>query len=524
MSTVNTFLAVLFVLVFAIAVTSGGALKGSDAFVLRWAVLSLAVAVSVLVAWARWKMTGRKPATSPRQPIEAPTPPSAPPDRVVQVALAQMVTDAVARRHGRRIPDQDAPAILAASRQAIVFRQHFPPRHDPSTRSFFGGAPVAPSGFKWPRAQNGGERGKPFSFLMQVDCAAVPPAARLELLPDRGILYFFLDLTWGQGDPFRVLYVESGGDWRPVPPPDDLEYVYGNQAGSVWKWTPSGEHCPRLLPRWTFDPVAIEVPRPAAGPVVEDGDGAAALLWPGDKVTMEALRGAQGEDALSNPFSVKDLVAADDRMHRPFATYPHDWRAVQICCGLLLDRLRHEYWVAGAATRRNLSEVERDALVARLRDEARAWFNTASSNSPFDAVPQPECDRFWSWIATTPWLTRFVLIDALHVSIEASLSHSQGAAGRVPPAVARRVHDRHALAVRTERGVFVRTPDRMLAPPVDVQGNQIERTRTHLLLLELSSDEGLGHEFGEGVYQFWITPADLEARRFDKVELTTDAY
>jgi hypothetical protein len=54
MSTVNTFLAMLFVLVFAIAVTSGGALKGSDAFVLRWAVLSLAVAVSVLVAWARW--------------------------------------------------------------------------------------------------------------------------------------------------------------------------------------------------------------------------------------------------------------------------------------------------------------------------------------------------------------------------------------------------------------------------------------------------------------------------------------
>jgi hypothetical protein len=29
---------------------------------------------------------------------------------------------------------------------------------------------------------------------------------------------------------------------------------------------------------------------------------------------------------------------------------------------------------------------------------------------------------------------------------------------------------------------------------------------THLLLLELSSNEALGHEFGEGVHQFWITP------------------
>ena len=68
------------------------------------------------------------------------------------------------------------------------------------------------------------------------------------------------------------------------------------------------------------------------------------------------------------------------------------------------------------------------------------------------------------------------------------------------------------------------TPDRMLAPPVDVQDYQSDRARTYLLLLELFSNDGLGHHFGEGVYQFWITPADLRARRFDKVELTADAY
>jgi hypothetical protein len=33
----------------------------------------------------------------------------------------------------------------------------------------------------------------------------------------------------------------------------------------------------------------------------------------------------------------------------------------------------------------------------------------------------------------------------------------------------------------------------------------------------------LGREFGEGVYQFWITPADLRARRFVKVALTADS-
>ena len=81
-----------------------------------------------------------------------------------------------------------------------------------------------------------------------------------------------------------------------------------------------------------------------------------------------------------------------------------------------------------------------------------------------------------------------------------------------------------AACRRASHGFFATTPDRTLAPPVDVQGHQWNRAKTHLLLLELSSNEGLGHHFGEGVYQFWITPADLRARRFDKVELTADAY
>jgi Domain of unknown function (DUF1963) len=110
------------------------------------------------------------------------------------------------------------------------------------------------------------------------------------------------------------------------------------------------------------------------------------------------------------------------------------------------------------------------------------------------------------------------------LSIEASLVESQEAAARIPADVARRVHSRHALTVQSERGLFASTPDRMLAPPVDVQAHQWDRAKMHLLLLELSSNEALGHEFGEGVYQFWITPADLRARRFDKVVLTADAY
>jgi hypothetical protein len=191
---------------------------------------------------------------------------------------------------------------------------------------------------------------------------------------------------------------------------------------------------------------------------------------------------------------------------------------------LLLYRLRKKHGFPSTAALRALSEGERNALEMRIRDEARTWFNRAALQFPFAAVPQAGSDQFWSWLADHAWLVRFVIGEALTMSIEASLIDSQEAAVRIPADVARRVHGRHVLAAQSKDGLFVTTPDRMLAPPVDVQGHQWERAKTHLLLLEISSNDGLGHHFGEGVYQFWITPDDLKARRFDKVELSSDAY
>ena len=414
--------------------------------------------------------------------------------------------------------------VAAAGRQAIVFRQHFPPQPESSTLSFFGGAPIAPSGFRWPRSAGKAGPSKPFSFLMQIDCADVPGRARLGMLPDRGVLYFFLDLTWGEPNAFRVVYEEGGvRNGAVIEPPDDLGHAYGDHAAACWKWPPSAQDAPRLLPKWTFQPVALEIAPHVVNPD-EDEDEHAPMLWPGDKVMTEPLRVAQGDEVVSHWFSVRDFVAAGGAMIRPFANYPHDWRAVQICSGLLLHQLARRYSLAGTFKRRGWSEAEGDALVTRITAEARSWFDRAASQRPFAAVPRAECDEFWSWLADKSWLVSSVMTEALTLSIEASLADSRAAAERIPADVARRVHDRHALASRSEHGLFTTTPNRMLGPPVDVQGNQWDRAKTHLLLLELSSNEGLGHHFGEGVYQFWITPDDLKARRFDKVELTSDAY
>ena len=409
----------------------------------------------------------------------------------------------------------DAETIKRAAGQAIVFRQHFPPQFDRSARSFFGGAPIAPRGFQWPRSGSG----VPFSFLMQVDCAAVPPAARLDLLPDRGVLYFFIDLTWGTTDNFRVVYEEVGATAA------DLGVAFGEpSAAFVWQWTQSAADCPVLLPKWTFDPIAIEIPPEVYEPGVDEDEREpdAPLLWPGG--LKEPLRAAQGADVVSNWFRAEEFFDAQGALLRPFANYPHDWRAVQICSGLLLKKVSRPGRVPGIAALRDVSESDRAALVTRIADEAQRWFTLAASQSPFAAVPQPDADRFWSWLADKGWLVRFVLGDALTLSIEASLCDSSESAARVPADVAARMHYRHVLASRSGDDLFVTTPDRMLAPPRDVQGNQWERAKTHLLLLEVSSNEGLGHHFGEGVYQFWITSDDLRARRFDRVALTSDAY
>jgi hypothetical protein len=525
-SLIGTFFGVLFVLLFAVAVTSNGALKGPDAFALRWTVLSLAVALSGLATWLRWRMSQPQRKTANREASIAvlktvlaarggPGQPSAVDGKPTEVSL---------RQSSAHSPPAAAAEVAAASKHAIVFRQHFPPRPGKSTLSFFGGAPIAESGFRWPRPPRDQAQSKPFSFLLQIDCAAVPPEGRRGLLPDRGVLYFFHDLTWAQPDAFCVVYADAKNidRWKEVHPPDDLGPAYGDQAVHRWKWTQSAADCPRLLPKWTFDPVVIDVPAPRRD---QEEDADAPALWPGEKTTAEALLASQGEDVPGNWFTVRDFTSDDGRLRRPFANYPHDWRAIQICSGLLAEKLRHTHGLMGTgAALRDRTDAERDALRVQIRDEALAWFSRAAADPPFAAVPQAESDRFWSWLEACPWLVRFVIKEAVTLSIEASLVESQEAAARIPADVARRVHSRHALAVQSERGLFASTPDRMLAPPVDVQGNQWDRAKTHLLLLELSSNEALGHDFGEGVYQFWITPADLRARRFDKVVLTADAY
>jgi hypothetical protein len=359
-----------------------------------------------------------------------------------------------------------------------------------------------------------------------VDCAAVPAPARLGALPDSGVLYFFLDLSFDTLDG-RVLYAEAPRDgYANLEPPADLAPAFGKEALYTCPWTQSLEQCPVLLPRWSFDPVVIEVPERVAHE--EDGepnedDEPAPALWRSEKTIGDRLLQAQGDDRRYEYLTIRDVVDGQV-LRRPFSGFPHDWRALQICSGQLLRHADRQRRYPDSSGFRDMDKDTRDALLADISAQAQTWLDRAALQPPFDEVPRIDRDAFWEFLAQHPPLTRSMLVDALTQSMESSLTHSDRAAARVPRELANRIRGRHALAVTTDGGIHANIPDRMLAPPVDVQGNQWERAQTHLLLLEISSNEGLGHHFGEGVFQFWIKPEDLAGGRFDKVELTTDAY
>ena len=401
-------------------------------------------------------------------------------------------------------------AILASRTQAILFRQIVPPNYDRTHLSFFGGLPIAPPGFQWP----GGELRR-YSFIMQLDCSAVPADGRLGMFPDDGVMYLFLDLAWGQETLFRVLWKpDPTQGWSELAPPDDLPHAYESKLS--WKWPQSDVDWPRLLPKWPFDPVLIQ-----GGPLPDDPEEfEQTYSWPGTVNPAQTIHAIEGAVVQFRSFSYEE---GQPRRDRPFASFPHDWNAIRITTGLIADGMK---WRVSTARShfRELSDEEFAAKVATAEATLREWSARASAAAPFDEVPQAERDRFWSWIKENGWLTGLPMVYAGDLSVEATLTAGAEIAARIPLDVVDRIRSRHALATVYEGKLHINIPDRMLAAPVDVQGDIDDRVREFILLFEMSSNEGLAHYFGEGVLQFWIRPDDLAARRFDRVELSTTAY
>ena len=517
-SAIGNFLLVFFLLTVAWAVCETLGYFNPQPLALRNALAFAMVALSAAFAAWRWMRTPTSKATTHRNatPVQGASDArlAAHTDALHSRATPPGPTQAAAARPAPRCPGTH-PAIAQAARQAVVFRQIFPPAHGKQSLNFWGGTPVAPPEFAWPRGKDGSALG----FVMQIDCEAIPAEGRLGLMPELGVLYFFLDLEWGAPHG-HVAFVEHGDAWRQIMPPADLKPAFGGEAKYMFPWA-ADDTLPQLLPRWPFTPVVVDMP-PADCEHEEDEDDAPPFA-PGEPAIASALLAAQGDGHVPAYFSIREFRTGDGNLVLPFDSFPQDWRALAIMAAAMQERAdharRYDKRVFG-----DMPQEEREALLAGIAASGAAWKEQAASQQAFDAVPPHAREEFRAWLAKYAQLSVFCMEKALTQAVEASLSGSECAAARVPPEIAARVLHRHVLAMRSGENIHANMPDRMLAAPSDVQGNQYQLAKTHLLLLEMSSNEGLSHHFGEGVYQFWITPDDLAAQRFDKVVLTADAY
>jgi hypothetical protein len=411
------------------------------------------------------------------------------------------------------------PAISGAQAQAVVFRQVFPPA--PGTgHSFYGGVPLVPSALDWPRSASSG---LPLHFLLQVDCASIPARARLDVLPAHGALLFFADLSAAPADDRAaqgaVVWLDdtSQGAWAEVDPPADLPPASGDSALSAWPWALDADDTPQILPRWPFAPKLIELAAAAHDP-------AAPLTWPEGSATADALLAAQGTPVAVFALSPNDFNVNDSgQMDRPWPGFPHDWLAIQTLAAMLAREAARTSPPAARALWPDLADEDRSALVARIESECREWHALARTKAAFADVTEPVRDAFWQWLSGYAPLARLVAPRACVAAVETTLHAVPGSTATFPDELIARIAFRHALAVRTAARIHARVPDRLLAAPSECEADQTERIGQQLLLLELSSDDALGHHLGDHVLQFWIAPEDLAARRFAAVEVVAPA-
>lgn len=408
------------------------------------------------------------------------------------------------------IPD----AVRASWRRAIVFREHFPPPADPGF-SFYGGAPIVPPGFEWPL----GNEGAPLHFLMQVDCREISEDGRCGLLPGDAVIHVFLDLEWGGPAGYRVLCSTSPDEsWTTAEVPSGLAQLYGDEARHAWPWLDPNAaeppvELPRLLPRWPFQPVTLDLQAAA------DEDADCSEWWRDSDGTSAELLRVQGDEVVVPPRRVVDEAGG---LVRPYTEFPHDWRAVAIASATVLEKVRGPSFVS-ACQRRGLGSGEIEARREQWLGEATECLAWAHAHEPFKRVPQAEADMFWDWLAGLEGIGYLAVPEAAVLAVEATLAESPASVMRMSDAALAPVHARHALAVHNADRVFAATPNRMLSPPSYVQGALEELERAEVLLFEISASDPIGQRFGEGVYQFTIAPEDLVARRFDRVRLTISA-
>lgn len=390
--------------------------------------------------------------------------------------------------------------------------------------SWLGGRPCLPAHIDWPR---GPKTGLPLHFLAQIDCAELPqPSA----LPPDGRLMFFADIDEemliddNQG--FAVIHVPAAQATDTERTPPDLPEIDHDGTRRSARYAPFRSE----YPRW---PVV-------AAPVTDYAVGQDA--WSSRNDIAHAAH-----DLLLA--QVVDLLPADRRPkppYRPFVRmvshrapdgtrlppaheldtallgegYLRSWAIVGELVRALEDDAREMVTRAETSLRYTKDEAKRGEYQAQL-DRAQAFAAEVAEFAGLDDGQDP---------AAAPPAEVAEALDEWLRAAAPDFPNIRAPISRAFLAVARRAAvDPSLCAALTPRIWRLTVPD--MQPRLDGSHHMMlgatQRVTNSTLspgvrLLCLDSDRGLGLNFCDaGVIEFWIDPADLAARRFDRVRAQT---
>ncbi|MFM7348277.1 MAG: DUF1963 domain-containing protein [Erythrobacter sp.] len=448
-------------------------------------------------------------------------------------------------------------AIDAARRHAIVFRTLLPQGPGKDGLSFFGGQPIGPEGFQWPRRH--GSEGRPLTFMMQWDCEELAAQDANGLLPTDGVLYCFMDLEWGEGDPGSRIeaFLHHPGPtegWAEIPLPADAPPIFGDQGmsqpGCTAKVDNARDYIPRMMPRFPFTPVGLDLSRLADLDESDDGNQGGHLFWAEVPSMAEALLTIEKGGGEGGP--IPDQPDPHKPFARPFPAYPHDFAAVRHLAARMIGKLdwAESYEVKSAFP--GMSDDERRAAVALWTGEARELYRLGCQRPMGTPLDQPIADDIWQWLETRQAIFRSGFDRLALEAVDLSLGAGSAALDRVPQSFIDEAMALHALASESmsyepydrikhgtreeyaalksagalagQRRLHANVPARLLGPPSYVQGDVEELMDEYVLLLELPSHSTPGFALGDGVVQYLIRPDDLAARRFDRVVSVASSY
>jgi Domain of unknown function (DUF1963) len=460
---------------------------------------------------------------------------------------AEQATRQSYRANGSLAPQEVTALVTERAQDSILLNRIWPPGTPATGNSWLGGLPCLPQDMGWPRSS---KTNLPLHFLAQVDCANLPTQNGASPLPRDGLLLFFSDLDQernDEGDSGRQAVVHIPKARQSVPPralPDDLpEIDHSGGKPSSHSDTPGRRH----FPKWPVVPTAVKVwggeeaetPKTFNLDYLEQSRAAhdaslAAVMPPAAASTRlgDLFPYRQRKDADGKPILNAEGKAIAHTVFDPSAL-PEGFPFCGAGVDAFVARLQQQATKAArrAASARAMIDTkwnDTEEKRARQRAEADQADDAARAVAILDRqaatvlgslpalapVPPETIARLRAWLLPMADAPR-----SQHAALQTALS------GSVLDLARAAITDA-ALLARLPASVFALNATSLVPSPRHAQhlmlGPAQQKTNSTagggVRLLCLDSDYGPGMMYCDcGVLEYWISPADLAALRFDRV-------